>query len=342
MPLSRRTVTTLLLASLALLGQAAEDPAGIDWYRLDDQSLARSASAADEVALHEHLPPGASPDAAQRALVLAMARQVSMCAVRYDPDGQVALLWLSNHQIFDPKDGQDRPGVDRALIARLDELPALRALLVHHQPLADQDFAVLARLPQLQGFSVEYHGNHQPPSGEASGAFMLHLKDLRALRTLHLKHLFKLNTTEVDQLGPYPDLVCAELDNASAGPEAQCFLLGCPQLRDLELHRSHLSNQAIADLVDGGALRELRRLALKPDGGFDAGCLEHVARLPALERLEFHHWKIPLPWEGGLEHLVDCASLRVIDLKNALPATDPAAGSLAQIRPEIELRGLAQ
>jgi len=292
---------------------------------------------AQESSLTEFVPDGVTPDARQRGLILAAAAMVGGCRVEYDQDGNVRSLELSNHQVDVPGDASKadkamlraRPGIDDDTFLALGGLPALKGLGLRQQPLSAHAFSVLGNWPDLEAFRIERN-----EWGEDGADFMLHLNMVPDLRWLELKHLFNLDETRVDELEGFPQLLRLELDNASAQSACLPFLERCPQVRDLELHRSNLTNDEIGRLVD--ALPLLERFELKPQKQvFDAGCLAHFPRFEHLRVFDFVRWKPEaLFWEGGVEHLLAVPSLECIGYMGS-KLSHPALQRLLEERPAL-------
>lgn len=274
--------------------------------------LGCQASVSAKSSLKESVPAGVTPKAEQKAVVDALAARVSRCDAAYDQDGNLISLLLCNHNAFSRIKPQTRSGVDDATFRRLNVVPSLKQLHLLKQPLSDDAFAILRQWPDLEVFCIEGH------KGDHSGRFMLHLNGHPNLKWLELKHLFGLDGTAVDQLDAFPKLERLELDNASATARCLPFLKRNPQLRDFELHRSTMTNEEIAALVD--ALPRLERLALKPLGKkcFDHRCLKEVTGLTELKVFGFHHWKEKLfVWHDGIEHLAELPELAYVECPSA-------------------------
>jgi len=295
--------------------------------------------AAADPALVEFIPDGVTPDPAQRAIVSAAAEKAYLCKVGYDEDGHVRSLEISNHQAFMPPGVDDkeahmkgRPGLDGPTFSSLEGLPALKALRLLKQPIPDEAFAILKTWPDLEVFCLER--NDWDDHDDASADFMLHLNGLENLRWLELKHLFGLDETRVDQLDGFPKLERLELDNASAQEECLPFLEKCPELRDLEIHRTRLGNEDIARMV--AALPKLERFDLKQQNAkLDARCLAEVAKLTELKVFVINRWKDEqLFWDDGLEHLAKAPKLERLGDNAALK--HPAVKQLLETQPRIQ------
>ena len=298
----------------------------IPFYKIDDLGLARVKGASEEEALKEKLD-GDKKNPEERAIVLAIAKKVNLCSVWYNAEGHIEYLWISGHGIFKHKGGTEkRPGINGEDLATIAGLKHLRALLVHHQPnVPNEAYQVLDNFPDLEAFSIEYH--------RQTGDFQKYLRNKPKLKTLHLKHLFGTKGTLVDTLGTYPELEVVELDNESAGPKAEKFLLANPTIVDLELHRSSLSNEAIERISK--AMPNLKRLALKTArGGFDKSCVQYVKNLPMLESFELHgKWpRDQFTWDD-IKVLAEMPQLKHV--KHVKPTDGPAWQQLAEKRPEL-------
>ncbi len=296
-----------------------------------------------DAALQEFMPEGlSSPDAEQRSLVNELAAMVYSLRVRYDEEGNVVTVHVSNHGVDIPQKVEDkesykkeRTGLDDAAFQRLAELPRLKGLRVLQQRLVKEDssFAFLASKPEMEIVAIEHF------EGNDTGEFMLHLNGLENLRWLELKHLFGLNGTKVGELGEFPQLKRLELDNASAqAPDALTFLKKNPTVIDFELHRSAMNNDQIGEIVE--ALPNLQRFALKPAGNkpFDAGCFVHISKLENLVSLGLHHWKQDmLFWENGLEHLVKMSTLKHLEMPGDFKEHE-AMKKLLEARPDLDFQ----
>lgn len=288
--------------------------------------------AAADQSLEEVIPKGVTPDPAQREVVEALAARVSRCNAVYDEQGNLTAILLCNHNAFSRVKPETRPGVDDATFAQLSVVPSLRQMQLLKQPLSDDAFAILQQWPDLEIFCIEGH------KGDNTGRFMRFINGHPKLKWLELKHLFGLDGTTVDELEAFPQLVRLELDNASATDRALPFLQRNPQIRDFELHRSTMSNEEIAELVD--SLPNLERLALKPKGKcFDHRCLADVASLPKLKVFGFHHWKDKMfVWEDGIEHLADAPHLTHVECPKKM-WDDEAMKKLRAAKPDLENAG---
>jgi hypothetical protein len=294
-------------------------------------------SAEKDPALEEIVPEGVTPDPEQRAIILETVPHTYLTRVKYGPRGQVTNLYLSNHgakgnkkeivEKYGEQHAESRIGIDAALLAQYAAFTDLEEIIMLHQDPAAEGFNAVEHWPNLLVFRIENIDQSE---------FMPKLNTLQKLKWLELKHLFGLDTTHVQELGTFPQLVRLELDNRSAQEEALGFLKKNPTVLDFELHRSGLNNDQIGEIVD--ALPNLQRLALKPRGkAFDAAALEHVKRLPDLRVFGFHQWKEDMFfWENGLQHLVDAPSLEFIEVAGG-HRDHPAVRKLLEARPDIKM-----
>ncbi|QDT37870.1 hypothetical protein [Stratiformator vulcanicus] len=295
--------------------------------------LAAPMAFAADKSLKEHIPNGVTPDPAQKAVVDALAAQVSRCDAVFDDEGNLVSLLLCNHQAFSRTKPETRPGADDATFKKLSVVPSLKELQLLKQPLSDDAFVVLQQWPDLKIFCIENH------KGDDTGRFMLNLNGHKELERLELKHLFGLDGTKVDQLDTFPEMIRLELDIASATNKALPFLRRNPQVVDFELHRTTMNNEEIGEAVD--ALPNLKRFALKPGYGksFDHRCLKHVARLDQLTSFGFHHWKEKMfVWEDGIEHLAKNDTLTHVECSKKFWNSD-AMKRLREAKPKLQNTG---
>ena len=296
--------------------------------------------------LTEKLPKGTEPDPAQKAVVDELSAKVYKTDVEYDDDGNVIAINLDHHQQHQKKfddQGAGRPGLADEDFAKIVAFPKLQSLWVQRQPLTDDAYAVVTKLPQLKSFRIEYHGNAfdgTPRARTATAAYQKYVDELRELEDLEFKHNFRVKNTMVDQLQGFPELKRLELDVADATSKAVGFLQRCPNIEVMELHRTEMSNDDLGKVID--ALPKLRDLTIKPGYSrtFDASFLAHLERAESLEVLSFHFFKPKdLPWENGLEHLAKAPALKQVALPGFSKDT-PAVVKLREAKPDLEIKGL--
>jgi hypothetical protein len=165
------------------------------------------------------------------------------------------------------------------------------------------------------------------------------------LRHLELKHGFDVKGDGglvLAGLKPRPALRKLELDTAFATPAAVAFILGSPQLEDLQLHRTTMGDGDVQRLF--AALPRLRILELRPASPAADPIRSHSLRglraHPALERLYLSLEWGPLSWKDGLDHLATIPTLKLLSvagLKPALTPDSPALLAFRKARPDVSI-----
>jgi hypothetical protein len=287
-------------------------------------AAATAASAADP-ALHERIPPGVTPDPAQRKIAEELAAKVYELEVEYDADGQVTRLLATVHEVRRKarKIAEERKGITDADAPLLAKFPRLRGVCFEKQPITEKGPAVLKDLPLTD---VRLHS--MPPGIDPHFATVVNGKPLTVL---HVKHNFWCKP-DVSELGGFPDLKYLVLDTTAAGPACVDFVAKCPKVEIFELHRPRITGEQFARLCVH--LPSVRWMEIKPDIG-GAGSLNHLQKAPKLEALMLSQWKAgTLPFENGLEHLAGVKSLKYLIASGAKP---DAIAKLKALRPDLKV-----
>lgn len=268
--------------------------------------------------------------------------------------GEVVSLALSNlqsHRKAKDKAVIENPGITDADLAELLQLTALRSLFLEKQALSAEGYAQLTKLPHLEDLRIHYPGDRfifghhdYPPIQPDFAVFVDRLSD--GLRHLELKHGFDVKGdggSVLAALNPRPNLEKLELDTSFATSEALPFILSSPELVDLQLHRTSMTDsdmQQIFAALPKLRILELRPLAIKEDP-ISPNTLRGLKDHGSLERIYMNmNWGGPMTWEGGLEYLATIPSLKLISLggyKPRLTADDPAIVRFHQARPDVSI-----
>jgi len=143
----------------------------------------------------------------------------------YDYGGNIENLYVSHHGVDIKGNGEEdklkaRDGVADETLALARFLPELRRFRMLKQKKVSEETLVeiLDHQRDLKMFAIEMH------EGDQDARFMQSIAGLNQLEWLELKHLFTLDATQVNAIGPLPSLVRLELDNRSAQSEALDFL----------------------------------------------------------------------------------------------------------------------
>jgi len=260
--------------------------------------------------------------AEQQAVFEKLAATSRYATCEKDEDGNLTCLVLNQLGPEKPFDDQ-APGLSDADLPLLLHFPELRALTLCGQPLTDEGYAFLRAFPELEAvrlanLTVPKPG--PPATGRATSEAILHLDGMRGLKVLDLTHTFRMQG-DPDVLGEmrgFPELrtLIVDVGIADDPEELLPFLEKCPKLERLKLHRTTLSQVEFERLFE--MLPELRYLEVKPRGNTSGKRWSHeslalVPEHPKLEVLRLIHGDaLPLPWEDGLEHLVEAEHLKVL------------------------------
>lgn len=217
------------------------------------------------------------------------------------------------------------PGVDDELFQEVLKLPYLEGIFIEMQPLSDAGYALLARLRSLRDVRIHHPIGRTAPAAFASATpatdrFALFLNELPGLRVLQLKHIFTVPGDAMTGINPQPELEHLELDTICAGPGALPFLTALPRLKNLQLHRTSLTDAQLRDVARHW--RALEVLELKPDRheprtnyitGRSLAALEPCLNLRVLQL--GWDWK-EMPYTDGLDALVRLPGLRQVTIGN--------------------------
>jgi hypothetical protein len=286
--------------------------------------------------------------AEQRAVAERFCAKAVMSKVVYDDAGNVIKLAVSNHAAFWPhKDKPVPPGIDNELFREVLKLTKLQAIFLEKQPLSDESYALLKQLKALQDVRLHYPAGVRAKPAEAAPVpatadFALCINDLPGLKVLQLKHIFSVPGDGIAKLKPQSELEHAELDTICSGPSAVPFLKAATKLRNLQVHRTSMSDAQLQEVL--AALPNLEVLELRPNNqpkeGFITGrSLRGLKHCPKLRVLHISlQWK-ELPWDGGLDVLATLPHLQQVvlapsDLKE-LSVDSPQIRKLHEARPDL-------
>jgi hypothetical protein len=273
--------------------------------------------------------------------------------VRVDDAGNVIALALSNHGVHKKAaNAAPAPGVRDGDLKKLLELPKLQMLFLEHQPLTNAGYQVLAQLPELTDLRLHYinsklfreRAGYAYPLADAEAALVVNSLR-RPLTVLELKHCFAVKDVSIDRFAPQPELIKLELDTTFAGPEAVEFILSARKVRNLQLHRTTMSDADLVRVLQG--LPDLEILELRPVGPktrtkepITAKTLRGLARHRHLRAIFLGIRWPGTAYENGLQHLATLPTLEVVDLHNAEPAVPrdhAAVKRLHRTRPDLTI-----
>jgi hypothetical protein len=287
----------------------------------------------------------ASPDPAQKAVVDAFIPLVSNHKVIWDEKGDVRKIAVSNHQMF-KKDGQETPGLDDNIFARILELKQIEAVALETQDLSNAGFALLGQLKNLRDVRLHYVGKNVKKSPAPDKDAPLFINELPLpLEVLEIKHCFQIKGGCMEKLKPQPELRKLEIDNGYADGSAVGFIKNAPKIENLQIHRTKMNDADLQEIFK--ALPELEILLIRPDGQKGEGritgkSLRGLKNCPKLRYAVLGIQWGEMPFEGGLDVFVGLTKMEKIafnvnDIKG-FSINDPEIQKLHKARPDIEIR----
>jgi hypothetical protein len=290
----------------------------------------------------------AAPAEDELALARTLAGKCGYAQIGTDADGHVAGLFLSNKKAYaeTPEwlgekvtevSNKKAPELTDADLPLLRKLPHLRFLKFQGQLVSGAGYAGLADLKQL-----EYLGLHSIDRKELGDKVdptcILVANELPNLRRFDYKHNFRIRHAPAEKLKGTPKLEYLHLDNACCGPSVVPFILACPNLTRLELHRTAVTPDDLAKIVETNTKITDIRIRPRDARGLQPGHLKLVGKLPALETLCFggNYNRMDFDYERDLAFLADMPTLKTI-VAPVKKKDDPAFKTLVESCPKKEI-----
>lgn len=288
--------------------------------------------------------PGAEPDPAQKEAAAALAAAVVASEIVYDDEGNVVKIALSNHT-GTPRGkagNADAPGLTPELFQRLLELPHLEAIAIEKQPVGDESYALLGQLKKLRDVRLQYLDRDL-----ATADAPMFINELpEPLEILEIKHNFGIDGGCMEKLKPQPELVKLEIDTDYASPEAVAFIQGSPKIRNLQIHRTTMTDEDLQQVL--AALPELEILEVRPnkeqENAITTRSLRGLANNPKLQVFRGSIRWGEIVYEGGLDVFEQLPGVVQIDFspsdyKEGDILEHPAIRKLHEARPDILING---
>ena len=273
------------------------------------------------------------PPAEQQELARELGAKTQRSEIWTDDDGNVTGLILINHQALTKEVGE-KPGIDDADLAKLTQLPKLTALNLEAQPVGDSGLAILQSMPNLKQIGYHYMGKH--PKATATADCVAYLNGKPDLEILEIKHNFRMNAFAIEKITtPMPKVWRLVLDTPVTAEQTMHLIRLCPNVRDLQLHRTRCTAEQLAEI--GRLLPKLEVLWWKPKDGLSAG---HLAALSGFEKLRIfspQHFKNQVAYENGWDALLRLKSLQRVEVAIRDDDNGAALRKLLQNRPGLEI-----
>ncbi len=309
-----------------------------------------------QAAEYETIP---TPPDEQIAIFKELAAKNSYSCYDTDEEGNITFLGLCgsrfgrsqfpSSQVVDNREIEAEgklPGIGNEDFREILHFPKLRELAAQSLNVTSEGFAVLRAFPELQVLNLSN-------AGSADIELLRHIAGMRDLKVLDLTHSFGGDHQNAEVLGDlqgFPELRVLIIDKVLTNDFENLlpFLQRCPKIAWLKLHRCPFGDEQMRQVFD--ALPDLRRLDMKPRGNTPGKNWSHqsLAMLKDYPNLHYlrliHGDALPLPWENGLEHLVDATNITAIEFplkgKNAVREED--IKRLMEARPDLNILRLPE
>ncbi|MEM6778099.1 MAG: hypothetical protein AAF670_10620 [Planctomycetota bacterium] len=271
---------------------------------------------------------------AQQSIAAKLGEKVQRFEMRIDEEGNVTGLFLINHQAFAKSVGE-RPGITDADLLKFRQFPKLTAVNFEAQPIGDAGLQILREFPQLR--QVGFHYMAKAEGAHATPDFIKVIDGLGDLEIIEIKHNFRMKAINVEQLQrSFPKAWRLVLDTPLTATQTMHMIRLCPNVTDLQLHRTDVSADQLAEI--GRLLPKLEVLWLKPRQGVQA---EQLAALRAFEHLRIfspQSFKEAVPFADGWDALSAIPSLERLELAESARKQNAAAlEQLLQQRPKLHI-----
>ena len=162
---------------------------------------------------------------------------------------------------------------------------------------------------------------------------------MRDLEIIEIKHNFKMKAINVDKLEEaFPKVWRLVLDTPLSADQTMHMLRLCPNVTDLQLHRTSLTAEQLVEVAR--LLPKLEVLWFKPKGDLEAGHLAALRHFAKLRIYSPQQYKNELPYENGWEHLLQVPALQRLEIAGSREGTNGSAmESLKRARSQLEIDG---
>ena len=311
---------------------------------------------AQEMPDYEPIP---TPPEEQLKIFKEMAEKSQFSVYETDDAGNITFVGFANRggRNKGPNEKQikhddDRPGLTNEDFGKILYFPKLEAVATQFQRITNKGYAVLTAFPGMVAINLSNLENgpwaedkQEEMRDRISPELFRYLDGMRNLRYWNTTHSFGFQDEEdvLQELQGFPELRYLNVDvgHADDFDELYPFIQKSPKLEFLKLHRTTLSEAQVKMILD--ALPNLKRLDIKPRGNkpgerWSYQSLALIKNYPNLESLRLIHGAaLPLPWENGLEHLVEAKNLKYFEFpRNDKNAPDPEdLKRLQEARPDL-------
>lgn len=282
--------------------------------------LAVSARAADPLTAQE-----------QQQLAEELGKKAQRFEMWTDAEGYVTGLIFINHQALTKAVGE-RPGIGDDDLLQLSKFPRLTAINVEAQAVGDRGLAVLKDMAGLKQIGFHYMGKN--PNATATPACAAVIDGKPDLEILEIKHNFRMDGFEIEKINtPMPKVWRLVLDTPITAEQTMHLIRLCPNVRDLQLHRTWVNAEQLAEI--GELLPQLEVLWWKPKNGLKTEHLAVLTHFPKLKIYSPQQFKEQLPYENGWDALLKVPSLQRLEMAIRDDQNGAALKQLQTERPEL-------
>lgn len=279
------------------------------------------------------LPAAALNPEAQQALAEELTAKAQKSEIWKDDAGNITGLIFINHQALD-KDAPGKPGIDDADLQKLSQFPKLTALNLEAQAVGDEGLAVLSEMPNLKQLGFHYMAKNPKASATADCAALINGKP--ELEILEIKHNFRMDSFAIEKITtPMPKVWRLVLDTPLSAEQTLHLIRLCPNVTDLQLHRSRCTPEQLVEI--GKLLPNLEVLWWKPKGELEAAALEAISGFQNLRIFSPQQFRNQLPFENGWDALLDASSLERIEVAIKDDINGSALKRLLKQKPSLEI-----
>jgi hypothetical protein len=160
---------------------------------------------------------------------------------------------------------------------------------------------------------VGFHYMGKAKGAHASPDFITVIDGMRDLEIIEIKHNFRMKAINVQKLkGSFPNVWRLVLDTPLTAEQTMHMIRLCPNVTDLQLHRTDVTAEQLAEI--GELLPRLEVLWLKVKGGLQSG---HLNAMKAFERLKIfspQSFKTQVAYAEGWNVLGELPNLRRLEI----------------------------
>lgn len=268
----------------------------------------------------------------QQAIAKGLAEKAQRSEVWMDDDGNVTGLILINHQALTKSVGE-KPGITNADLGKLSSLAQLTAVNFEAQPIGDAGLQILRDLPHLK--QVGFHYMAKAKGATASPNFISVIEGMRELEIIEIKHNFRMKAINVQKLKqPFPSVWRLVLDTPLTADQTMHMIRLCPNVTDLQLHRTEVSPEQLAEI--GRLLPKLKVLWLKVKGGLRSGHLKAMSNFRGLKIFSPQSFQSQVAYDAGWNSLATLPNLQRLEVVGTPGDVNQAAiNRLQQSNPEL-------